>query len=132
MKKLLLDTSIIIDFLRRNDKEHSILYRIAKEKYALYTSIITHTELYAGKSVWENIDARKELQTLFSGLSVLPLESGISEKAGEIRARYNTDLLDAIVAASALVHSVELVTLNRKHFQAIDGLSLFALPEIAS
>jgi tRNA(fMet)-specific endonuclease VapC len=107
MKNLLLDTSIIIDFLRRNDKEHSILYRIAKEKYALYISIITHTELYAGKSVWENIDARKELQTLFSGLSVLPLESGISEKAGEIRARYNTDLLDAIVAASALVHSVE-------------------------
>jgi len=132
MKKLLLDTSIIIDFLRRNDKEHAILYRIAKEKYALYISIITHTELYAGKSVWENTDARKELQTLFSGLSVLPLESGVSEKAGEIRARYNTDLLDAIVAASALVHGVELVTLNTKHFQTIDGLSLFALPEIAS
>src|SRR4051812_2207804 len=125
MKKLLIDTSIIIDFLRRPDKEHSLFYRLAREKYLLYISIISHTELYAGKSVWEREEARNELQTIFSGLHILPLESSISEKAGEIRAQYNTDLLDAIVAASSVIHRLELATLNTKHFKDIEGVSLF-------
>ena len=128
MKKILVDTSVIIDFFRRKDKEKSLLYRLAEEKYFMYISIITHTELYAGKSVWENAEARNELETVFSGLQLVPLESGVSEKAGEIRARAQIDLLDAIVAASALQHGLELATFNTKHFQNIAGLTLFAFP----
>jgi predicted nucleic acid-binding protein len=126
MKKLLLDTSVIIDFLRRDEKKQSLLYRLAQQKHQLSISIITHTELYAGKSVWERKSARAELQTVFSGLGMLPLEKGVSEKAGEIRARYGIDLLDAIIAASAHVHGIELVTLNTKHFQGIEGVSIYS------
>src|SRR4051794_19745497 len=50
MKKLLIDTSVIIDFLRRQDKEQSLFYTLAREKYLLYISIISHTELFAGKA----------------------------------------------------------------------------------
>src|SRR5215218_2784234 len=106
MKKLLIDTSIIIDFLRRPQKEESLLYRLAKEHHALSISIITHTELFAGKSVWERPEARRELESVFSGLHMVPLEMSISEKAGEIRARHHIDLLDAIVAASAVIHGL--------------------------
>ena len=69
--------------------------------------------------------ARAELAEVFSGLSILPLDDAISEQAGNIRAKTGSDLLDAIVAATALIHRLELETLNVKDFQNIERLSLY-------
>jgi len=125
MKRVLLDTSVIIDFLRRKDKDKTLLFVLAQQEINLYISIITHTELYAGKSVWENKNAKEELETLFSGMKILPLEHNISQKAGEIKAKYNLNLLDAIVAATSILHSLELVTLNIKDFDKVKEINLF-------
>lgn len=121
--KLLVDTSVIIDFLRRKDKENSILFRISKED--LYISIVTHTEVYGGKSVWEFDRARQEIEVLFSNISILPLEIEISQEAGKIKA-YNHDrtILDCIIAATSLHHGLELATLNIKDFKKIKGLKI--------
>lgn len=123
MSRILIDTSVIIDFLRRKDKEVTLLYTLSQEE--LYISIITHTELYAGKSVWEQNKARQELKILFSGLSILPLIEEISQNAGRIKA-YNHDLslLDCVIAATALYHKLPIVTLNRKDFERIESLQL--------
>lgn len=125
MKKVLLDTSVIIDFLRRKDKEKTLLFVLAQQKIHLYISIITHTELYAGKSVWEKKKAQNELEVLFYGMKILDLEPNISEKAGEIKAKYNLDLLDAIVAATSIIHKLELATLNIKDFNKVKEINLF-------
>lgn len=125
MTKILIDTSVIIDFLRRKDKENSLLFTLAQDKRQLYVSIITHTELYAGKSVWEKKEAAKDLEMLFSGVEILPLGEEISKKAGEIKARHAINLLDAIIAATALSSGLDLATLNTKDFKKIDGLTLF-------
>lgn len=126
MKKLLLDTSVIIDFLRRKEKEDTLLYKLSSED--LYVSIVTHTELYSGKSVWEKNEARKELEALFSGITILPLLPVISKAAGKIKA-YNHDrsLLDCIIASTALTQAIELVTLNTKDFETISELKLFQI-----
>lgn len=126
MRKILIDTSVAIDFLRRKDREKTVLYTLVKDKYQLYVSIITHTELYAGKSVWEKKEAREDLQKLFSGIHILPLQEEISKKAGEIKSYYNINLLDAIIAASALTHKLHVATLNVKDFKKVKGLKLFA------
>ena len=60
MKKIVVDTSIIIDFLRSNNKQNSLLYKLAEED--LYISIVTHTELYAGKSIWVDNEAKESLE----------------------------------------------------------------------
>lgn len=125
MKKILLDTSILIDFIRRNNKENTLLVRFTKEGYRLYVSILTHTEVYAGKSVWEKTVVRQEAEKLFSGMEIIPLEKEISTKAGEIKAFNTTTLADAVIAATALVHDVELATLNVKDFEKIKGIRLF-------
>ena len=116
MKKILIDTSVIIDFLRRKNKEQTLFYALAKNKSGLYISIITHTEFFEGKSVWENENARNELNTIFSGLRIFPLEIEISQKAGEIRAHYKTDLLDAIIAATSLITWLRISHLQFKAF----------------
>lgn len=126
MNKILLDTSVIIDFLRTQDKENTLLFTLLSRRYRLCVSIITHTELYAGRSVWDKDkkEARNELQTLLSGIQLFPLGRRVSKKAGEIRAKYGVNLLDAIIAASAIVWNIELVTLNTKDFEMIAGLRL--------
>lgn len=124
MAKVLLDTSIVIDFLRRKDKEKSQLFFLSRGNNKLFVSIITHTELYSGKSAWENKKAHQELETLFSGIKILPLDEEISQKAGKIRAEHNTNLLDAIIAATAIEHSLLLSTLNLKDFEKIKDLKI--------
>lgn len=132
MKKILLDTSVIIDFVRRNNKESTILFRLTKKGYRPCISILTHTEVYSGKSVWEQHSARYEVEKLFSGMEILPLESEISKKAGEIKAHSNSTLIDAIIAATALVHGLELSTLNNKDFEHIKNLRLFSEESLLS
>ena len=124
MAKVLLDTSVVIDFLRRKDKEKSALFLLAEDENQLFASIITHTELYAGKSVWENQEALKEIELLFSGINLLLLDELTSKEAGRIRANYQTNLLDAIIAATALRHSLSLATLNVKDFEMIKKLQI--------
>lgn len=124
MRKLLIDTSVIIDFLRRKDKENTLLYKLSK--HDLYVSIVTHTELYSGKSVWNKKEAREELEELFSGITVLPFITEISQKAGEIKAHnHDRSILDCIIAATSFYHDLDLVTLNAKDFEAIKGINLF-------
>lgn len=125
MQKFLLDTSIVIDSLRRKDKENSLLYEIVNND--LYISIVTHTELYSGKSIWENKEAKKELEKFFSIVTILPLIEEISKQAGKIKA-YNHDrsILDCVIAATAISHKLKLATLNIKDFEKIKGLKLLA------
>lgn len=125
--KLLLDTSIIIDFLRSKNKEETVLARLARANEDLYISIITHTELYAGKSVWASREAREELEAIFWGLTIISEDIQISQKAGEIRAECGIDLLDAIIAATALVRKLEVVTFNTRDFRKVKNLKIYKI-----
>lgn len=122
---ILVDTSIIIDYLRQKDKNQTILFKLGQKKFKLYASIITLSECYAGKSIWEKKEAMKALKTIFSGIKILSLEENISEKAGRISAKNGIDLLDAIVAATSIIHGLDLATLNIKDFKKVDGIKLF-------
>jgi len=120
----LIDTSVIIDFLRRKDKSKTWFYSLANSQKKLAVSIITHTELFAGKTVWQKPLAKRELTTLFKGLTLIPLTQKISQAAGKIRANSNLDLIDSIIAATTTSGKHSLATLNQKHFQKVKGLKL--------
>lgn len=124
MSKVLLDTSVIIDFLRQKNKADTLLYKLAKSEN-LFVSIVTHTEIYAGKSVWEKKGAKQEVEDLFSGFTILPMITEISEIAGNLKA-YNHDrsLLDCIIGATAKYHNLDLATFNSKDFKAMAGVKL--------
>lgn len=125
MSKILIDTSIIIDHLRLKNKKQTILYKLFKNKHNLFASILTHTESYAGKSVWEKDSVRNHLKNILAGITILPLEEITSVKAGEISARYNLEIVDAIIAATSIIHKLDLATLNIKDFEKINGIKLF-------
>ena len=123
MKKLVVDTSVIIDFLRSKNKADSLLYEIAQEDLSI--SIVTHTELYAGKSVWENSEAKEALEKVLAGMSLVTLDKRISERAGHIKSYTDISLIDALIAATALIGNKELATLNLKDFEKVKGIKIF-------
>ena len=58
---------------------------------------------------------------------VIPLDDRIARKYSELRGRYQAlEKADALIAATALVRKLPLVTRNIRHFQNIDGLTIFA------
>jgi len=123
-KRLFLDTSVIIDFLRQQNKNRTWFYFLAESENKLEISIITHTELYSGKRIWANVQDRKELENLIDGMEIINLNRTISELGGQLRAKRGIDLADAIIAATAMNEKIELATLNPKHFKKIPGLHL--------
>lgn len=125
---VVLDTNIIIDHLRLQDRDaESKLMTLAKArpKEALAISMLTIQELYEGRSTR---DAQKEqyLLATISPLRILPYSYDVAKLAGEI-AR-NTDrpieLADAAIAATAILNGCEFVTFNVKDFSGVDNLRL--------
>ena len=124
MSSILVDSSILIDFLRRKDKTNAVLIALAAQN-DLYVSVLIHTELWSGKSVWESKKVQKELELLFSGIVILPVTESVSKLAGKLKSENRAiALIDCVIAATALHHDMQLATLNHKHFSVFKKLQL--------
>lgn len=123
MDKLLLDTSILIDYLRRKDKENTIFEKI-REKYNLVISFATVSELYSGK-----ISARQEIQRniqeIIDSCQIIVVDFAGSRKAGELRRDFGLALGDGFIAQLALEQDLILATLNTKDFGKVKGIKLY-------
>lgn len=122
----LIDTCIIIDYLRSKNKANSLFTTLVTQDQQSI-SIITYAELYSGKSVWETPKAKAILKNLCSHLTILPLTESIAQLAGKIKSINRADLADAIIAATAITHKIELATLNTKDFADIPHLKLLKI-----
>ncbi|HDQ88793.1 MAG TPA: type II toxin-antitoxin system VapC family toxin [candidate division WWE3 bacterium] len=123
--RILVDSCILINFLRQKEKSKTLFYKLSKE-HLLQVSIITHTELYAGKSAWTK-RGKKDLETIFGGLTLIPITESISESAGKLRASLSVDLIDALIASTAIQNKLPLATLNLKHFKGIPDLQILSI-----
>lgn len=64
------------------------------------------------------------LQRLFSIIPVIPVDSSVIKQATVLRKQHKMSLGDAIIAATALVYDLTLVTRNTSDFIWIANLSL--------
>ncbi len=71
-------------------------------------------------------DEHYQLLTNFmNDVTVLDLISTVVDISIEIRRKYKTKLPDAIIAATAIVYGLVLITRNTSDFKNIQGLQLF-------
>ena len=71
------------------------------------------------------VDAeRQSLEYLFENAIILPLSLVVADQAVSLRQQRRMGLGDAIIAATALVHDLSLVTHNTEDFRWINGLGL--------
>ena len=86
-------------------------------------SAITEIELLCWKTASKSdLDI---LNDFIADALVVELEQPIKIKTAEIRKTHKIKLPDAIIAATALVHDLTLLTRNTGDFKNIQGLKLF-------
>jgi len=109
--KYLLDTNIIIGFFNRVPEARQLLTGRNLRSNECGYSAITRMELlgYPGITNEEETAIRR----LLSRLSYLPLTRDIEDTAILVRRTHRVKLPDAIIAATAKVHGLELLTLDK-------------------
>lgn len=122
---LAVDTSVIIDYLRKRNKRKSVLFQIVDD-YSLYLPAVVEFELFAGASDAEKLESIRYLLQFFVPI---PLTPAIAQYAGGLyqrlkRANQLIEIRDLLIASTAIVEDLPLITLNTKHFQRIGELTL--------
>lgn len=122
MKRIVLDTNILIDFLRQ-PKKSTIFSKLLREKgVKLLLPAVVITELYIGQSS-ARVSGEKKIKQILRKTELILADKEISKKAGVLMRRYShLYLADALVAATALKEKALLCTLNKAHFKKISGL----------
>lgn len=124
---IVIDTSIVIEHLRKHNKRKSILYNLPDE-YTLYVPTIVEFELFVGAT-----DEKKhqDIQDVLQLCTTLPFTSDVAWQAAMIyqmlrRQNQMIDIRDILIAATAIAHRLPLMTLNSRHFERIEGLQLLS------
>ena len=117
---LLIDTDIFIDYFKVG-----LLRQVFEGKeFEVYYSVVTKKELLSKSGLKES--ERQAVLLTLKRYRLIPLNDRIARKYSDLRGRYPTlEKADVLIAASALVRKLPLVTRNIRHFQSIDGLTIF-------
>ena len=118
-ERYLIDSNAIIDFCngKLSDKGRDLLVNIKPE-----ISIITNIELFASNNIPEKeFDLLKKF-VAFS--NVFPVDEALIDITISIRLIHKIKLPDALIAATAIVNNLTLITRNTKDFMNIKVLKL--------
>ncbi len=121
-KNLLIDSDVLIDFLRGSSKAQKFLEKSLHTQHCCISSI-TVCELYAGVREGKERDILNKFITIFH---IVAVDEKIAEMGGLLRRDYRkshgTGLVDAIIAATAQTLAAKIATLNTKHFPMFKNL----------
>ena len=125
-QRLLLDTDVLVDYLR--DRDEAVTYLEAHAE-SILISAVTVAELYAG--VREGTE-RHRLAQFLAVMEIIPVDAAIAQKGGLYRRDYGPShgvgLADALIAATAELHQARLVTLNARHFPMMEVVVPYTKP----
>ncbi len=117
----LIDTNTVIDYLGRKMPEAGMAFLNEVLDSTPKVSVITKIEVLGFNAPNEH---SLLLENFMNDVSLIELNAAIVERTIAIRKLYKTKLPDAIIAATALVHELTLVTRNTADFKNIAGIKL--------
>jgi len=123
-RRILVDTSVVIDHFRKKNKQKSLLYELSKDN-KLFLSAISKFEFLVGTKPSQISQTEK----LIEGFFILSFNSNVAAVASDIAKKLKTknkiiEFRDIFIAATAIANDIPLSTLNVKHFERIDNLEL--------
>ncbi|MCE5228526.1 type II toxin-antitoxin system VapC family toxin [bacterium] len=131
-RRVLVDTSLFIEHLRARDKMATHLFRLSNES-TIETCAIVAAEIFYGARQPEAEEQAKSVLFPFQ-IHAFTIEMALRASAiVQSLKKINKvqDLRDVMVAATALELGIDMVTLNRKHFEKIPGLRIKDLPRFS-
>jgi tRNA(fMet)-specific endonuclease VapC len=127
----LFDTDAISELLRPRPAKAYTKWLMNVPREEQFTSAVVIGELYKGayRSQARERHVRNIEERILPAVTVLPYDMGTAKVFGRIRAHLEEMGImlpdaDIQIAATALVHDLELVTGNLRHFSRIGGLKL--------
>ena len=124
-KPCLLDTDLLIDYLRRQPKAAALFDKLPDDCAICAMSV---AELHAGVREGAERDA---LNTLLASFTLIEVSAEIAAQGGLLRRdwgkSHGVGLTDALIAATALHCGRVLLSLNGKHFPML-GKSQLVVP----
>ena len=123
---VMLDATVPIEYFRAKNKENTLYSQIVRKNDNPSISAVAKLEVLYGVSA----ELIEHWNTFFSTMAVISFTDKMVAKAHEIvldlkRKNLLLEMGDVMIAATAIVQDVPLATLNRKHFERIEGLILF-------
>jgi predicted nucleic acid-binding protein len=117
MADYLLDTTVIIDYLRGEKRKVEFVKKLASEGSFLGCCLVNIIEVYAGMREKE----REATEEILDSLEYYEVTKEIAKKAGQYKRVYREkgvtlSLPDVVVAAVAISNGLTLVTDNPKHY----------------
>jgi len=124
-RRVLVDTSVIIDYLRKTNKEKTLFWELVN-KYNCYVSAVTVYEIYTGA---KDEAKRVEADTVISFLNVIPFDTPQAKNASIIFQKLKKknkliEFRDIFIASCAIVQNIQLATFNTNHFERIKELKI--------
>jgi predicted nucleic acid-binding protein len=128
----LVDTDVISE-ARKGDKSHPGVRAFFRASAGdpdrpIFLSVITIGELRRGTEILRHrgdLAQADQLERWLTNLaqefadSILPIDAEVAQVWGRLRAPNPENPLDKLIAASALIHDLTVVTRNVKHFDGI-------------
>lgn len=128
--RLLLDTSVLIDVLRRRHGRRELLAELVRAGHTLATTALNVAEVHAGVRPGEEAAT----DAFLDALDCYELTRAAGRLAGRLKNDWSRKgrtltLADTIIAAVALERDCTLMTDNRKDFPMAE-LNCYPLPEV--
>lgn len=129
----LLDTCVLSELVRPRPTTSVLAWLEAQDEGALFVSVLTLGELHKGIAKLAHGSRKKLLSDWVQGALVprfgprlLPVDNAVAAAWGEIsgeheRAGTPLPVIDSLIAATARVHGLTVVTRNAKHFRQCDA-----------
>ena len=122
-KPILVDTDVLIDFLRGREQAVSF---INLESDRIILSSIVVAELYAGVRGGRGDTEQNTLERFLSMFRIVHVTAVIARLGGLYKRDYGrshgVSLADAVVAATATLENAALKTLNVKHYPMFNAI----------
>ena len=128
---IILDTSILIDYIRQNNKGRKTLFDKVIQlegSFSLGISAVTVQELYQGKSTRIR-DKEEEMLDVLGLLRIYVYDESVAATAGKIVRDWspNMGFTNAAIAATAINEECSLFTLNTRDFSNVPSLKFYYL-----
>ena len=120
--RLLVDTDIIIDYLKKMKPARELFTSGVLD---IYCSILSKKELLTKPGL--SSSERKRIINILTGLKILKIDHEISNKYMLLLDKYGTHratMPDYLIAATAWAKNLPLLTRNKRHFDHIEEISL--------
>jgi predicted nucleic acid-binding protein len=124
---VILDSNILIYFV---DPGYERLREyLEQQETELFASLISKLEVLGYHQL--TIGNRLDLERLLGNMAILPISNSVIDKAIQLRQQRRRSMGDSIIAATALLYNLPVLTNNVADFSTIiDGLRVISLTDV--